>query len=665
MGKAIRRAGALLVGCVLVATGWGQSLPPPDPLSDAVGSIAGQFRVDESGQVSYTIPIATTPGTAGMAPELALQYSSQGGEGPLGRGWSLSGQSQIARCRQAQEHADALGPGNAVGPEVAFRRSDRFCLDGQRLVVVAGGYGDPNAEYRLELDPWTRIFSLGGNNATDPAQYLGPERFVVQRRDGSVSEYGNSPDSRSRINHCGAGTGRACAWLSWAVNRVEDSTGNYLSYHYRKYLNGLPVADSAESDESVLLEVRWTGKRTLPGQSGSDSVPYARLLLDWQALPESSRFSGWQAGSRMRMSQSLAGIRVEEPFGTVLRYYGLQYIDSVPVGDARLLWRVHECADAAMQICHAPTEFTWSPGGRALERVSATQAGSEVNDRLDLRLGDVDGDGRMDVVTVRGPGGNCPHARLQVFFADHASPSGGGNSSTRLDMPAHAEFCMPRGEAQLTDAWHLIDYDGDGRDDLLLAGANGGAWRLHRSLGRPDLGAGMTVVFDSTDLLAGQVDIQVPSNATAIGQWVDANGDGLPDFLYPQPSFPGSSSLDLHLRLLQVSHSGAGAQRGLGDERPVVIAFAADDPCMTGAGAPDGYFLISCEYTFNRTGARLTALDFNGDGRADLALRVQRVYESFPTGATPPPAVMHRFIAPAEFDQDRGGIPNLRISMHW
>ncbi len=63
----------------------------PDTVSDQVSATAGEFRVDESGSATYSIPLYTVPGTAGVAPQLSLSYSSQGGYGPLGMGWSLGG----------------------------------------------------------------------------------------------------------------------------------------------------------------------------------------------------------------------------------------------------------------------------------------------------------------------------------------------------------------------------------------------------------------------------------------------------------------------------------------------------------------------------------------------------------------------------------------------
>ncbi|MGE0209088.1 MAG: SpvB/TcaC N-terminal domain-containing protein [Lysobacteraceae bacterium] len=77
--------------CLFVLVAWPAWVHAQDSVSDQVGATAGQFRVDESGAATYSVPIQAVPGTAGVAPDISLNYSSQGGDGPLGRGWAVGG----------------------------------------------------------------------------------------------------------------------------------------------------------------------------------------------------------------------------------------------------------------------------------------------------------------------------------------------------------------------------------------------------------------------------------------------------------------------------------------------------------------------------------------------------------------------------------------------
>ena len=58
----------------------------------------GKFDVTASGAATYSIPIVIPPGTAGMVPQLSLQYLSQSGDGILGLGWMMTGLPTISRC---------------------------------------------------------------------------------------------------------------------------------------------------------------------------------------------------------------------------------------------------------------------------------------------------------------------------------------------------------------------------------------------------------------------------------------------------------------------------------------------------------------------------------------------------------------------------------------
>jgi hypothetical protein len=62
-----------------------------------------------------------------------LDYSSLAGNGILGVGWSLGGVSAITRCAATIEQ-DGISGSRAI----KLTNADRFCLDGQRLMLVSG-----------------------------------------------------------------------------------------------------------------------------------------------------------------------------------------------------------------------------------------------------------------------------------------------------------------------------------------------------------------------------------------------------------------------------------------------------------------------------------------------------------------------------------------------
>src|SRR5687768_7892548 len=115
---------SLVIACLLMPVGlivWSAIADPvtggpnpavpvvtPDSISDTVAATPAEFRVDESGAATYSIPIYAVPGTAGVTPKLSLNYSSQGGYGPLGKGWSIGGLSSITRCRASREAGDFI-----------------------------------------------------------------------------------------------------------------------------------------------------------------------------------------------------------------------------------------------------------------------------------------------------------------------------------------------------------------------------------------------------------------------------------------------------------------------------------------------------------------------------------------------------------------------------
>jgi hypothetical protein len=198
---------------ILLVTLSAVSLTLPKFASAATqpGVTPGEFSVSQTGAAEYKMPIAVPPGTAGMKPSLSLAYSSQSGDGMMGIGWTLGGLSSISRC------AATIAQDGAAG-SVNFNNADRFCIDGQRLIAIAGAYGADGTEYRTEINGFTKVISVG-------AAGTGPAYFKAWTKSGQVLEYGNTADSRVEA------AGRAEARV-WAVNKVSDTVGNYLTVTY-------------------------------------------------------------------------------------------------------------------------------------------------------------------------------------------------------------------------------------------------------------------------------------------------------------------------------------------------------------------------------------------------------------------------------------------------
>jgi hypothetical protein len=242
----------------------------PALAATVAGSTPGTFKVSETGAATYTIPITVPPGAAGMTPNLALVYNSQGGNGVLGMGWSLSGLSAITRC-PATYAQDGFKGG------INYDANDRFCLDGQRLVAVSGAYGANGAEYRTETESYTRVISYGtaGN---------GPAWFKAWTKAGQIIEYGNTEDARIEAQE------KPTARM-WGANKISDTKGNYIAVSYTE--------DNANG-EAYVSRVDYTGN------DGAGVAPFASVQFFYETRTDID--SGYEAGSLSRNSNRIKTI---------------------------------------------------------------------------------------------------------------------------------------------------------------------------------------------------------------------------------------------------------------------------------------------------------------------------------------------------------------------
>ncbi|CAN7238854.1 FG-GAP repeat domain-containing protein [Polaromonas sp. LjRoot131] len=437
------------------------------------GGTPGQFSVSESGAATYRIPLPVPPGVAGMEPKLELNYNSQGGNGLLGMGWGLGGLSIIGRCPR-------IIANDGVRGSVSFDMNDRYCMDGQRLVLVSGTYGAAGSEYRTELDSFSKIVASGtaGN---------GVASFTVQTKAGLTMEYGNTADSR--IEAQGKATARA-----WAVNKISDVKNNFMTFVYTE--------DDANGE--VYLNTLHYGNQSLE--------------MAYEAAPDPS--VGYSAGSKLTRSKRLKTITAKSG-ANLVRQTILRYVQSGST-QRSVLGSVQTCN--SLNQCFPSIEFEFGSEGSGF-------AGTQMSWPLPAASGaagymsKTDTTGRyMGLVDLNGDG-------LPDFYASGQSAvwlntgSGFASTPTPWPLPAASGAVGYMSKTDTTGQYMgLVDINGDGLPDFYASG---------QSVVWLNTGSGFASTPTPWPLPVASGAAGYMSKTDATGQYmglVDLNGDGLPDF---------------------------------------------------------------------------------------------------------------------------------------
>ena len=268
--------------------------------------VPGQFNVSPTGAATYTIPIVVPPGTAGMVPSLSLDYSSQAGNGIMGLGWSLSGLPSIGRCKRTIVQ-------DGVNGGINYDENDRYCLEGQRLVLVSGStYGDPDTVYRTENEGFSRVTAKGGTPAN------GPDYFIVETKSGQTMWFG---DTSASANSRFMADDTSPKIRAWGISRIEDKVGNYLTVEYH--------ADPANGHYRP-TRINYTGNDNAPA-----TAPYNYVEFEYNttptANPQFTVIPKYRAGFVMKNLALLTNVKTYAE-GNLVSDYRVTYDPSVISG---------------------------------------------------------------------------------------------------------------------------------------------------------------------------------------------------------------------------------------------------------------------------------------------------------------------------------------------
>jgi RHS repeat-associated protein len=389
-----------------------------------VGVTAGSFEVGAAGNAQYSVPITVPPGAGGIEPKLAIRYDAHGGDGHLGLRFSLAGLSSITRCPGTFSQDGSAVP-------VRFTSTDRYCLDGQRLVSFQNGA--VGAEYRTEIESFQRIRSVGGTAGN-------PDHFVVQTKSGLTMTFGDSDNSR--LIHEGNG-----ARYAWMLSRVEDSAGNYMRYTYN-----LGYSSTISQGELRITNIHYAANDAA-GVSAPSEVQFHYTYRN--AVP----LSGYYLGTTVRRTRLLSRIDIKHQ-GAVRRSYHLQYEQKSRARE--ILTEVKECLDLQGFQCMPPTNFLWVTKEGSLSGVSSGELPVTASD-YKFFSGDPKANGKQELIGI-----STKNNQLSVITAALSS-SGSWTYSSVRQLGSLAALSWKR---------NVADVNGDGRTDLVLH-ANGSEYQYY------------------------------------------------------------------------------------------------------------------------------------------------------------------------------------------
>ncbi|HEX7755847.1 MAG TPA: FG-GAP-like repeat-containing protein [Niabella sp.] len=432
--KICRQTVFLIVIMTLVNAVSGQTID----LNRPVGMTEGVAGSNGGGAATYTVPIEIPAGIKSVQPEISLSYSSQGsGSGYSGLGWSLSSISMITRSGKNVFH-------NGISTPVDYTGSnDAFVLDGQRLMLVSGTNGAAGSVYGTEQEGFSKIEAMSGNGNS-------PDWFKVTTKNGTVLEYGS--DNMKVRTSSGTET------VLWLLRRVTDASGNYVLYNY---------SINATNRYFSLSSISYTGN------VNTSTAPSYQILFTYSTRADWASAPVYLSGESLYSGNLLDRIEVKKADGTQIRSYTLahQYLRK-----KYFLTSVTEAGASGTAL--NPITFTYGKSTSGSDVVLMNEHGYNTNQNYS---GDFDGDGMQDVqsFSTRYNTGNGETWFRKYQIYDITTQSTGVGKyvyDIQAKIPNQDVKVMSVDAAQ--NPFAITDFDGDGKDDVVLAKFNQNSYDL-------------------------------------------------------------------------------------------------------------------------------------------------------------------------------------------
>jgi len=443
-----------------------------------------------SGTGTFSVPIALPKGRNGVGPSFALSYSTSGGNGVVGIGWSLAAPFI---SRQTDKGLPRYRDESAWSED-----EDRFMYNGgQELVPVDNRDGPEGSasvvptefqgfqQYRARVEgAFMRFFRSPDRT-----------RWVVQSKDGTRFDFGLLP-SIGQSQALQSDPEDSTRMFAWYLSRMSDVHGSVVHYRYSQDEGQVYLADVYYDSPASCAVATVAGRRDCSA-SFSQYGRHVRFVYESRADVTTSYTTTW----RVSTAQRLKRIEVTSAQGTagarfLVRRYHLSYdpgsFHSLLTGvqvegrksryDAVLGINVGELLSEsvlgddpvgsflpAMRFGYTSANATSDTisgfGGVDARVITSTSSPNHSADEGRVDLFDVNADGLPDLL-VTDPARYDDGAGVMFNgFTATGQPSHAGAFSTgvRVDIPAGLSGTMSLSNLNIVP----MDIDGDGKSDLL------------------------------------------------------------------------------------------------------------------------------------------------------------------------------------------------------
>jgi RHS repeat-associated protein len=344
------------------------------------------------------------------------------------------------------------------------------------------------------------------------------------------------------------------------------ASGSSTAYQWRlnkvrdrngnNYIVTYGTGQSGSAGIGVPLSISYT-----PTSSGAGTYRYSVTFTYMADTPDGTE-SGYVAGGRTINNNLLTRVEIKRlDVSKSLRTYAIGYERS-PTTNRNRLASVQECSDSGLTSCLSPTVVGYQDGSAGVSSTSNTALTGTTSVK---GVYDFDGDGRQDILYQSG-------STLYVAFA--TSSGYGAPVSTGITLAS-------------SDYYDVGDLVATGKDDILVT--RSGVWYRYFWTGSAFSGVSTGMALGSDELVIAPF-------------LIDLNGDGLLDLITGGTTFvSGSTAITTSLYSRLSTSTGS-----LSFSSTRSVAYSACSSCSR----------ISSE---TGRGSAKEKLDFNGDGRDDIA----------------------------------------------